>query len=110
MGVVSSVHQRFNEYQKLGLIKKGATKISAFIHVYLDESTTKREKLQARDVAKRISDFPVVESVSTITGEWDLIMKVNADNVDELNEFVTETLRKFKGIKRTVTSIILEEF
>jgi DNA-binding Lrp family transcriptional regulator len=56
----------------------------------------------ARD--KRVSD------VFITSGKYDLMVTIQADNIDEISEFVTERLAPMKGVTGTYTHIILKEF
>ena len=51
-----------------------------------------------------------VVDISVVTGEYDLMVYVTADSLEELSDFVTETLAPKKEIIGTYTHIMLSQF
>ena len=43
-----------------------------------------------------------------MTGDWDIIIKVNVENVDDVGKFVLDKLRTVKGIEKTSTRMIID--
>ena len=50
-----------------------------------------------------------VDSADIVAGGTDMIIKVRAESMKRLNEFITEKLRNIKGIDKTQTLMVLEE-
>jgi DNA-binding Lrp family transcriptional regulator len=61
-----------------------------------------------RAVAEEIARFPEVQEVHIITGDWDLLVKLRAENVDAVGKFVVDKLRLIKGLEKTLTCMIFE--
>lgn len=61
-----------------------------------------------RAVAEEIARFPEVQEVHIITGDWDLLVKLRAENVDEVGRFVVDKLRLIKGLEKTLTCMVFE--
>ncbi|ABP51605.1 MAG: homocitrate synthase [Pyrobaculum arsenaticum] len=59
-------------------------------------------------VARRVAALKNVVSVSEITGEYDIVVKLVAENTEELNQAI-ESIRQIKGVASTFTSIVLKE-
>ena len=59
-------------------------------------------------VARRVAALKNVVSVSEITGDYDVVVKVVAENAEELNR-VIENIREIKGVAATLTSLVLKE-
>jgi 2-isopropylmalate synthase len=59
-------------------------------------------------VARRVAALRNVASVSEVTGDYDIVAKVVAENTEELNQ-VIENIREIKGVVSTLTSIVLKE-
>ncbi|MEM4024341.1 Lrp/AsnC ligand binding domain-containing protein, partial [Pyrobaculum sp.] len=59
-------------------------------------------------VARRVAALKNVVSVSEITGEYDIVVKLVAENTEELNQAI-ENIRQIKGVASTFTSIVLKE-
>jgi Lrp/AsnC family transcriptional regulator, leucine-responsive regulatory protein len=51
----------------------------------------------------------VFESVSIVTGEFDVIIKVRVPRVEDLNNFIITELRGIEGVKRTETMLVLND-
>lgn len=49
-----------------------------------------------------------VVKVSIVAGDFDIVVRVQVENLDELNE-VTEKIQDIKGIHKTVTQVIEKE-
>ncbi len=61
-----------------------------------------------RAVAEEISRFSEVQEVHIITGDWDLLIKLRAENVDAVGKFVVDKLRLIKGLEKTLTCMVFE--
>jgi DNA-binding Lrp family transcriptional regulator len=59
------------------------------------------------DVVKSLNQFPNVEEIYEVTGEFDIVSLVSAADIEEFRDFLKNKLLKIKGIKSTVTSIVL---
>ncbi len=60
-------------------------------------------------VLSEIKKMKNVESISVVTGEWDVVIKVHVENLDELYETTYLTLSNIKGIKDIITFIVEKE-
>ncbi len=43
-----------------------------------------------------------------ITGDWDLLVKLRAESVDNIGKFVVDKLRLIKGLEKTLTCMVFE--
>ena len=59
------------------------------------------------DVVKALNQLPNVEELYEVTGEFDIVSLVSAADIEEFRDFLKNKLLKIKGIKSTVTSIVL---
>jgi Lrp/AsnC family transcriptional regulator for asnA, asnC and gidA len=59
-----------------------------------------------REVAQKMTEFEKVTYVACSIGENDISIQVVARDTDEVYRFVTETVRKIPGVRRTTTSIV----
>jgi len=59
------------------------------------------------DVVSALNSFPNVEEIYEVTGEFDIVSLVSAADIEEFRDFLKNKLLKIKGIKSTVTSIVL---
>jgi 2-isopropylmalate synthase len=59
-------------------------------------------------VARRVAALRNVASVSEVTGDYDIVARVIAENTEELNQ-VIENIREIRGVVSTLTSIVLKQ-
>jgi DNA-binding Lrp family transcriptional regulator len=64
--------------------------------------------LSQREVAKEVAQFPEVQEVHIISGDWDILIKVRASNVESVGKFVVDKLRLVKGVEKTLTCLVFE--
>ena len=64
--------------------------------------------MSQRKVAREIAGFSEVQEVNIISGEWDMLTKVKAKDVDSVGKFVVDKLRLIRGIEKTLTCFIFE--
>lgn len=115
---ITTVFAKIKRMEELGIIKgykaildpqtlnSGTT---AFILASVSYRTKGHETLVSqRDIAKEIAKFPEVQEVHIITGDWDLLIKLKAANVDAVGKFVIDKLRLVMGIEKTLTCMVFE--
>lgn len=64
------------------------------------------ESDRIREVAQKMAEYENVTYVACSIGETDVSIQVVAKDTDEIYRFVTETVRKVPGVRRTTTSIV----
>jgi Lrp/AsnC family leucine-responsive transcriptional regulator len=115
---ITTVFSKIKRMEKIGIIKgyraivdpnKLGFSTTAFILASVSY-TIKNENggLSQRDIANEIAKFPEVQEIHIITGDWDLMIKVKAENVDKMGKFVIDKLRLVKGIEKTLTCVVFE--
>jgi DNA-binding Lrp family transcriptional regulator len=58
---------------------------------------------KAAKVAKDIIDITGVQQAQAVTGPYDVIVRVEARNIDELGQLVVAQVQAVDGITRTLT-------
>jgi len=58
---------------------------------------------KAADVAREIADVEGVTLAEDVTGPYDVIVRAEAGNVDELGQLVVARVQNVPGITRTLT-------
>ncbi|MEM2964904.1 MAG: Lrp/AsnC family transcriptional regulator [Candidatus Bathyarchaeia archaeon] len=113
---ITTVYAKIKRLEELGLIKGykavlDGGKLSrgtvafilasvAYIHPRVEAPLSQRE------IADEISRFPEVQEVHIISGDWDLLIKIRARDVEEVGRFVVDKLRAVKGIEKTLTCMV----
>lgn len=62
---------------------------------------------RAAMVAAAITEIPGVTHAEDVTGPYDVIARVEADNVDELGKLVIAKIQDVAGITRTLTCTVV---
>jgi DNA-binding Lrp family transcriptional regulator len=116
---ITTVFAKIKRMEEQGIIKQyrailSAEKLdfatSAFILASVSYTTTKPDgtPVSQRDVAEEIARFPQVQEVHIITGDYDLLVKLRAENVDAVGKFVVDNLRRIRGLEKTLTCMVFE--
>ena len=58
---------------------------------------------KAASVAREIADLPGVTLAEDVTGPYDVIVRAEAESVDELGKLVVAKVQSVDGITRTLT-------
>jgi DNA-binding Lrp family transcriptional regulator len=61
-----------------------------------------------REVAEEIAKLSEVQEVHIITGDWDLLIKIRAESVNDIGKFVVDKLRHINGLQKTLTCMVFE--
>ena len=70
------------------------------VHAYVLIQT---EVGRAASVARSVSEVPGVVTAEDVTGPYDVIVRTEAENMDELGRMVVGRIQIIEGITRTVT-------
>ena len=115
---ITTVFAKIKRMEGLGVIKEyraivSPEKLSAGTAAFILASVSYRAKaddvpISQRVVAEEIARFPEVQEVHIITGDWDLLVKLRAENVDAVGKFVVDKLRLIKGLEKTLTCMVFE--
>ena len=65
------------------------------------------ESQELDKVAATMAELPEVIDVHEVTGEYDIVALVGAENITSFREFLKNKILKINGVKSTVTSVIL---
>jgi len=76
-------------------------KVTAIILVQTD--TEKHEEAK-----ESLSKLPVVSEVYSVLGEYDLLVKVWAKSLEELNETINDKIRAIDGIEELMEIVVVE--
>ncbi|MHA6805357.1 Lrp/AsnC ligand binding domain-containing protein [Salinifilum ghardaiensis] len=62
---------------------------------------------RAADVASEIAGMPGVLTAEDVTGPYDVIVRAESENVDQLGKMVVARIQNVSGITRTLTCPIV---
>ena len=87
---------RFRSYPDRGVETKGHAVVQAYILIQTEVG-------KAAAVATEVASLPGVTSAEDVTGPYDVIVRAEADDVDQLGQLVVARVQKVDGITRTLT-------
>jgi DNA-binding Lrp family transcriptional regulator len=115
---ITTVFAKTKRMEELGIIRQyrailSPEKMNLGTAAFILASVSYRAKtndapVSQRVVAEEIARFPEVQEVHIITGDWDLLIKLRAENVDAVGKFVVDKLRLIKGLEKTLTCMVFE--
>jgi len=62
---------------------------------------------KTKEVVTTLDQLAGVKSVDTVTGPYDIIVIIEAGNLNEIGELVTGKIHPINGISRTVTCLAI---
>jgi Lrp/AsnC family leucine-responsive transcriptional regulator len=115
---ITTVFAKTKRMEDLGIIKEYRAilvpeKLGSGTTAFILASVSYRAKaddvpISQRIVAEEIAKFQEVQEVHIITGDWDLLIKLKAENVDSIGKFVVDKLRLIRGLEKTLTCMVFE--
>ena len=80
---------------------KNMNRLLASVNIFVDKS-------QKEQVLQALSELRSIEEVYEVAGEYDIVSLVSASCIEEFRDVLQKKIMKIKGIKSTITTIILE--
>jgi DNA-binding Lrp family transcriptional regulator len=117
---IATVHSRMKALKERGYIKQYSA--------ILDPSRVGRETLafilvtvryrvpgqkgvvSQREFCKEIAVHPLVQGVYVVSGEYDVLLKIRARNIDEMNQFIVDFLRELPQVDKTHTMFAMDTY
>ena len=60
---------------------------------------------KTKDVVNTLNQIKGLKSVDTVTGPYDVIAVIEADDLNEVGDIITGKIHSIEGISRTVTCL-----
>lgn len=100
----STIHNRVQNMIHEGIIKEFDTFIDPFKVGYKTLAIVNLavDPIELNEVVKNLVDFNEIQLVATSAGEYNLILKIIAENEKELWRFINEKILVLKGIKSQI--------
>jgi len=112
LGINASVlYSRIKRLMKKKLIKKFTIEIDETLLGIGVKATVgiNRDPKLKESIHKQLMETSAVVSISEITGRFDIMVRVYADNLEALHSVVIEKIRKIDGIQNTETFVELQK-
>jgi Lrp/AsnC family leucine-responsive transcriptional regulator len=117
---ISAVHARMKTLIETGVIKYYTAVVNpdkihrgtlAFILVTVRYRVPGRKGvLSQREFCEQIAIHPLVQGVHVLSGEYDVLLKVRADSIGEMNKFIVDFLRELPEVDKTLTMFAMDSY
>jgi DNA-binding Lrp family transcriptional regulator len=77
------------------------SRLLVFVNIFVEQP-------EMDNVVAALSKLESMVHLYEVTGEFDVVMLISTDGVEELREVLEKRIMKIKGIRSTVTSIVLK--
>ncbi len=81
------------DYNKIGL------PVTAFVFANFGVDTN----MTQQQLAEQIAELPNVYEVHLISGEWDILIKLRGESLEQIGKIVLDQIRPIKGVAKTIT-------
>lgn len=112
LGINTSVlYSRIKRLMKKKLIKRFTIVIDdSLLGIGVKASVGINRDPKFKDsIHKKLMDAPEVSSISEVTGRFDIMIQVLAENLEKLHSVVIEKIGKIEGIQNTETFVELQK-
>jgi Lrp/AsnC family transcriptional regulator for asnA, asnC and gidA len=108
----ATVHDRVNRMKEAGVIEGYHAKVDPRAVGYGASAFVGLQVEQGRDAAveafvDRLRDVDGVQEVHLTTGDWDLLLRVYAEDTDGLRELLFDNVANTEGFARSYTMVVL---
>lgn len=113
---VADVRARMAAYEKSGIIRGYQAVIDEdaldlpSVRAVIEVRVTPERDGGFDRIARRITQFPEVESLSLMSGGYDLQIVIRGDNLRNVAGFVSEKLAQIPGVVSTATHFMLKSY
>ena len=76
-------------------------RLEASVNLFVDPS-------QKEQVIDALSKLENIEEIYEVKGEFDIVSIVSASSIEEFRNVLQERINKIKGVKSTITSVVLK--
>ena len=80
------------------------------VYAVVEVTVEPQENVGYNAVARRIARFDEVRTVYFVSGAYDLLVMVEADNMRGISDFVSDRLATMSGVKGTTTRVIMRRY
>ena len=111
---ITTVFNRIRNLESKGIIKGykleiDRKKLGKEIEAYILINIAYTSELHQDEFSLELKSLPEVDECYVISGATNILVKVSTQDIDTLNEFIIQNLRK-RGVENIATYIIIKEF
>jgi len=82
------------------LRRNGLPRLLAFVDIFVESALMD-------DVVQSLKKLDNLEELYEVTGEFDIVTLLSAADIEEFREVLKNKIMKIKGVKSTVSSVVL---
>ncbi len=104
------------EAEQQGIILSRGAKINwetlglSTVYAVVEVTVEPQPNVGYNSVARRIARFNEVQTVYFVSGAYDLLVMIRADNMRGISDFVGERLATMSGVKGTTTRVLMRRY
>ena len=111
---VTTVYNRVKKMEENGVIMGykpvlDSTKLgyptTSFLLITLRFKDAQNKPLDIENIADEIAVNPNVQEVHVVAGDWDLLVKMKTENVQQIGDFINQKLRYIEGVEKSLSCI-----
>ena len=112
----AEVATKINDYQNAGIIKGYSVILDEekadkdLVTAFIELKVTPQADCGFDEIAKTVMMYSEVESVSLMSGAYDLAVTVSGTNLKEIALFVAQRLSTIDGVLSTATHFVLKRY
>ncbi len=112
----AAVSEAIKEAEDRGIILGRGAKINwetlglSMVYAIVEVTVEPQENVGYSAVARRIARFDEVRTVYFVSGLYDLLVMVAADNMRGISDFVGDRLATMSGVKGTTTRVLMRRY
>ncbi len=111
----TDVSNQISELENQGIIKGYKTlineqKVNAGVTALIELKVTPKKEYGFQDIADRVMQFPEVESVYLMAGDYDLAVFVKGETIQDVAMFVAKRLSPLDSVISTATHFVLQKY
>ena len=80
------------------------------VYAVVEVTVEPQENVGYNAVARRIARFDEVRTVYFVSGAYDLLVMVEAENMRGISDFVSDRLATMSGVKGTTTRVLMRRY
>lgn len=112
----SAVAEAIGEAEERNIILGRGAKINwetlglSTVYAVVEVTVEPQENVGYNAVARRIARFDEVRTVYFVSGAYDLLVMVEAENMRGISDFVGDRLATMSGVKGTTTRVLMRRY
>lgn len=80
------------------------------VYAEVELNVTLDRETNYRDIADRLVQFPEVESLRLVSGDYDFHMRVGGESMREVSQFISDQIAPIPAITQTVTHYVMDSY